>query len=127
MERIVTKRFRWFLETFSLFAEEQAGFRKFISPNQQVASLIQYIKDALDKSRMLLAVFIDLKSAYDTVWTDKLLLKLANLGIENNTFNWFRVFLCQRSCKIRYGGGFFKYDALKTGLPQGSLTSCTLF
>ncbi|GFX64737.1 retrovirus-related Pol polyprotein from transposon 297 [Trichonephila clavipes] len=126
MERTV-KRLNWFLEIYSLFAEEQSGFRKFRSPNQQVASLIQSIKDALDKSRMLLAVFIDLKSAYDTVWTDKLLLKLANLGIENNTFNWFRVFLCQRLCKIRYGGGFFKYDALKTGLPQGSLTSCTLF
>ncbi|GFY76161.1 reverse transcriptase domain-containing protein [Trichonephila inaurata madagascariensis] len=125
-ERIVTKRLSWFLETNSLLPEEQAGFRQFRSTNQQITFLSQSIKDALDKSRILSAVFIDLKSAYDTVGTDKLLLKLANIGIEN-IFNWFRGFLCQRLCKIRYGRGFSKYGVLKPGLPQGSVSSCTLF
>ncbi|GFY77870.1 reverse transcriptase domain-containing protein [Trichonephila inaurata madagascariensis] len=124
MERIVTKRLSWFLETNSLLVEEQTGFRKFGSTNQQVAFLSQSIKGALDKSRILLVVFIDLKSAYDTVWTDKLSLKLADFGIEN-MFNWFRGFLCQHLCKIRYRRGFSKYGVLKIGLLQGSISSCT--
>ncbi|GFT75998.1 nuclear receptor-binding protein [Trichonephila clavipes] len=60
--------------------KEQAGFRQLRSPNQLVAFLIQSIKDALGKSKILSAVFIDLKSAYDTVWAGKLLLKLADPG-----------------------------------------------
>ncbi|GFV76544.1 reverse transcriptase domain-containing protein [Trichonephila clavipes] len=66
-------------------------------------------------------------SAYDTVWTYKLKLKLANLGIENNMFNWYLCFLCHALCKITYGRGFFKHGVPKTGLPQGSLSSGTLF
>ena len=86
MERIVTKRLSWFLETHSLLSEEQASFRQYRSASQQVAFFSQAIKDALDKSHVLTAVFFDLKAAYDTVWIDNLLLKLANLGIKNNMF-----------------------------------------
>ena len=127
MERIATKRLNWFLETHSLLAEEQTDFRQYRSTNQQVAFFSQAIKGALDKSHILTVVFIDLKSAYDTLRIDNLLLKLANLGIKNNMFRWFQGFLIQRIFKVRYGKGFSKYGVLKTGLPQGSVHSCTLF
>ncbi|GFV11400.1 reverse transcriptase domain-containing protein [Trichonephila clavipes] len=50
-----------------------------------------------------------------------------DLGIENNMFNWFYGFLFQRLSKTRYGGGFSKCGVFKTRLPQGSVSSCTLF
>ena len=74
------------------FAEEQASFRQFRSVNQQVAFFNQAIKDALDKSHMLTDVFIDLKSAYETIRTDNLLLKVVNLRIKNNILGFMASF-----------------------------------
>ncbi|VDO15252.1 unnamed protein product [Rodentolepis nana] len=41
--------------------------------------------------------------------------------------NWIKAFIGQRSCKVRYGNALSKSNLLQTGLPQGALTSCTLF
>jgi hypothetical protein len=41
--------------------------------------LSQEIKDFLDRKEILLAVFVDFKSAYDSVWRVKLMDKLQKL------------------------------------------------
>ncbi|VDO15826.1 unnamed protein product, partial [Rodentolepis nana] len=61
---------------------EQAGFRPQRSSNQQVASFSQHIKYAHDARNTLTAVFVDIKSAYDLVWKEKLILKLAKFDTE---------------------------------------------
>ena len=72
MERIINTRLNWLLETNSVMANEQAGFRIHRSTSEHIAKLSQFIKDALDNKRILTAVFIDLKSAYDSVWKENL-------------------------------------------------------
>ena len=67
MERMVNSRLNWYLEMSGIIANEQEGFRAHRSTTQQVAKLSQHIKDALDKRRILIAVFIDYKSAYDSI------------------------------------------------------------
>ncbi|VDO12716.1 unnamed protein product [Rodentolepis nana] len=127
MERTVNRRLTWFLETNDILRSEQAGFRPQRSTNQQVATFSQHIKDALDARNTLTAVFVDFKSAYDLVWKEKLILKLAKIGIKHNMLNWTKAFIGQRSCKVRYGNALSKSNLLQPGLPQGAVTSCTLF
>ncbi|GIY78092.1 uncharacterized protein CEXT_566201 [Caerostris extrusa] len=79
MEKIVVRRLNYYLETNGFIAKEQAGFRSSRSTNQY-ALLSQCVKDALDNNHVLTAVFIDLKSTYDNVWREYLLLKLSKLG-----------------------------------------------
>ena len=74
-----------------------------------------------------LVVFVDLKSAYDTVWKEKLILKLSNYGICSKMLKWFQSFLSTRSCRVKYGSSFSKNVKLQVGLPQGAVTSCSLF
>nr|CUU00436.1 hypothetical transcript [Hymenolepis microstoma] len=59
MERMVITRLDWFNETNNILRNEQAGFWLQRSTNQQVATLSQHIKDALDARNTLTAVFID--------------------------------------------------------------------
>ena len=84
MEKIIHARLNWFLEKQQLITPVQAGFRKFHSTTQQVAMFSQEIKDALDNSKSTLAVFIDFKSAYGSIWRQKLLQKMMSLGKEGS-------------------------------------------
>ena len=79
MERIITTRLNWLLETNNIITNEQAGFRIHRSTSEHIAKFSQFIKDALDNKRILTAVFIDFKSAYDSVWKETLLLKLVKM------------------------------------------------
>jgi hypothetical protein len=127
MERIINSGLNWLLETNNIIANEQAGFRIHRSTSEHRAKCSQYIKDALDDKRILTAVFIDFKSTHDSVWKENLLLKLARAGIRSNLLQWLESFISHRTCKVRYGEYHSKYHILQTGLPQGAVTSCTLF
>lgn len=72
MEHMVCSRLNWYLEFQQLLSPARAGFRKYHSINQQIARLSQDIKDLVDKAETVLAVFIDFKGAYDSVWRLKL-------------------------------------------------------
>nr|CDS29882.1 pol protein [Hymenolepis microstoma]CUU98439.1 pol protein [Hymenolepis microstoma] len=65
MEGMVDTRLAWFLETNNSLGNDQSNFRPQKSTNQQMATLSQHTKDALDARNTLTAVSIDFKSAYD--------------------------------------------------------------
>jgi len=127
MERIINTRLNWLLETNNIIANEQAGFRIHRSTSEHIVKLSQFIKDALDNKHILTAVFVDFKSAYDSVWKENLLLKLIRSGIRSNLLHWLESLISHRAYKVRYGEHYSKCHILQTGLPQGAVTSCTLF
>ena len=72
-------------------------------------------------------MFIDFSSAYDSVWKENLILKLSKAGITSNMLKWFESFIGERYCKVKYGNAFSHSKVLQTGVPQGAVSSCTLF
>ncbi|GFT05544.1 uncharacterized protein LOC103524116 [Trichonephila clavipes] len=70
MERMITSRLDWYLETNNLLNSSQAGFRKCQSTNQQVVFLGQSIKDTLDQRHSALALFVDFEAAFDKPFTN---------------------------------------------------------
>jgi potassium voltage-gated channel Eag-related subfamily H protein 8 len=127
MERIINSRLNWFLETNNITANKRAGFRIHRSTSQHIAKFSHFIKGALDNKYILTTVFVDFKSAYDSVWKENLLLKLVRSGIKSNLLQWLESFISHRACKVLYGEYYTKYHILQTGVPQGAITSCTLF
>jgi hypothetical protein len=126
MERIINTRLNWLLKT-NIIANKQAGFRIHRSTSERITKLSQFIKDALDNKHILTRVFVDFKSAYDSAWKENLLLKLVRSGIRSNLLQWLASFISHRVCKVHYGQYYSKYHILQIGLPEGDLTSCTLF
>ena len=94
---------------------------------ERVAKFSQFIRDALDNKCILTAVFTDFKSAYDCVWKENLLLKLAGSGIRSNLLQWLEPSISHRACEVRFGEYYSKYNILQRGLPQGAVTTSTLF
>ena len=86
LERIINTRLKWFLESENLLASEQAGFREHHCTEDQTTYLAQEIEDGFQHKKQTLTVWIDLQKAFDTVWTDGLLLKLKKCNIAGNMF-----------------------------------------
>ena len=127
MERMISTRLNWFLETHNLLSPSQAGFRRNHSTNEQVILLSQDIKEAFNNKEDTLAVFVDLKSAYDNVWRCNLIRKLQQMGITGNMLRWISEFVGQRYCATSYGTATSRYKQTHLGLPQGAVLSTTLF
>lgn len=68
MERMVTNRLNYFLEHCKKISDYQAGFRRKRSTIEQAAFFSQCIKDGFHGKKSTLAVYVDFKSAYDTIW-----------------------------------------------------------
>ncbi|GIY38941.1 reverse transcriptase domain-containing protein [Caerostris extrusa] len=91
---------------------EQTGFLRNTSTAYQVALLSQVVKDSIDKKKVMAADYIDFKSAYDSVWRDKRIRKLKEIGVEGTMLKWFISFLDQKSCKARFGNSTSKTPKL---------------
>ena len=103
-ERIINKRLMWHLESNSVLASTQTGYRLFRSTEDQLALLTQYIEDAFQERKKVLAVFFDLLKAVDKVWKEGLLLKLLRAGVHGKMYKWLSDFLFNRTarCEVRW-------------------------
>jgi hypothetical protein len=124
---MILARLNWYLENRNLLTEEQAGFRQNSSTTYQLTKLTQGIKQAFNQHESALAVFVDFSGAYDSIRRVKLIEKLKNMNIEGNMLTWISRFIDQRWTKVKYGETFSKYKQTRVGLPQGAVTSTTLF
>ena len=80
-EKLVHDRLNNFITENNLLTNYQFGFRKGHSTTHGITHLIEKIVDQLEKKRVCAALFIDLKSAFDTIDSSTLLKKLDHPGI----------------------------------------------
>lgn len=73
------------------------------------------------------AVFLDLSSAYDTVWTRGLLHKMAKIIRCKATLLLLEKMISNRKFSVTHGEKTSRYKILHNGLPQGAVLSPTLF
>jgi hypothetical protein len=73
LEKMVIARLNWYLETKNLLSLTQADFRRYCSTNQHIVILRQEIKYSIDRKEIMLVVFVDFKSAHDSIWMVKLM------------------------------------------------------
>lgn len=126
-EKLINKRLINYLETKSLLSKSQFGFRAGISTNDAVHELIDHIVNKLDHKKKVIAIFLDLAKAFDTVSVPLLLTKLQSMGIRDTQLKLFRDYLADRHQRVRIGE--FVSDDLPIcyGVPQGSVVGPTLF
>ena len=103
----------------SLLNEYQFGFRQKRSTNQALIVLLDKITAALDKSDIVLGVFLDFSKAFDTVDHQILLNKMYKYGIRGIAFKWMESYLSNRRQ--------FEYATVTCGVPQGSIMGPLLF
>ena len=127
VEKMIDRRLRHYLEDAGAISDCQAGFRQHRSTVDQIVKLTQAVKDGFHRKQSTLAVFIDLKAAYDKVWRSLLLRKLSQLHISGNMRKWIKNFLAQRFIRTKFQNAVSNFRQVRQGLPQGAVLSCLLF
>ena len=106
---------------------KQFGFRKGHSTSDAFLLSVAEVLNSFTKDFALLAVYIDLKKAFDTVDHEIILLKLEKIGVRGVALEWFKSYLCNRKQKVVYGEYESSLKSISTGVPQGSLLGVVLF
>lgn len=127
LEKIIKKRMLSFIEKFIQVDKYQYGFIKNSNTLSATVDFVDFISRALDKSQLVVAVFIDLKKAFDVVDISLLLEKLSGMGFRGAIHGLIETYLINRQQYVKlnkYSSGFL---ISRSGVPQGSVLGPLLY
>lgn len=81
----------------------------------------------MENGEIVIAVFLDLKRAFETISREIIASKLSNIGIVGNELNWFVSYMENRQQKVNYNNNLSDTKIIPIGLAQGTQLSVCLF
>ncbi|KAI9041051.1 uncharacterized protein KD926_007468 [Aspergillus affinis] len=114
-------------ETTGALHPGQMGSRKQRNAIDAVACLIQTTHEAWKLKQLVGALFLDVKGAFDHVNPDKLIKRLAELGLDGDLILWVQSFLTYRWVQLQIDNIQCLPQPIESGVPQGSPVSPILF
>ncbi|XP_060845463.1 uncharacterized protein LOC132925050 [Rhopalosiphum padi] len=115
------------LSNFSKILEKIVKNRPGLGTENALYSATHFINNALDNSMKVIAIFLDLSKAFDTVNHKKLINILPNFGITLTSLSWFTSYLENRKQTVRINGITGVDLSITCGVPQGSVLGPLLF
>ena len=112
LEKIVCKRLSDYLEKNELLSKFQFGFRKEHSTVHPRVHFMKKITNALENKLHAIAIFCDLRKAFDSCNHNILLNKLRGLGLSGTTLLWFKNYLKNRKQFVFLNGSHITSPSL---------------
>lgn len=126
-EKIIFFRLSNFANINNLISPHQYGFKDGSSTTLAILEFVSYVLKSFKKKFYCVALFLDLKKAFDTVDKELLLQKLEHHGVRGNFNNLFRSYLSNRRQHVQVDDFTSDFKPIATGLYQGSNISPILF
>ena len=99
-EKLIYDNLYSYIYTNKFISAKQSGYKKGDSTIKQLLSITNEIYKAFDEDKEVRAVFLDISRAFDRVWHEGLIFKLAQLGIEGQALNIIKSFLEDRVQRV---------------------------
>lgn len=126
-ESLLTHRIAYWAETNSVLAEGHTGGRQQRSTDDAFVMLTTWIKHKWRQGLIVSGLFLDVKSAYPSVHTDRLIHTLRSHECPEYLVQLIQTFLSNRSTNIRLETFLSHQFRITDGLPQGSPLSVILY
>lgn len=127
LEAAIKEQLDYYLEINKLVIKEQSGFRKGHSCESALNMILLYWKEQLEDGKIVLAVFLDLKRAFETIDRNRLLKKQFDYGVRGKELKWFESYLESRTQCTKFNDATSERIGIDIGVPQGSKLAATLF
>ena len=127
MDHSIASYLRQVWEINDWLYEGQHGFRPGYSCESQVITVCQDIADSLDNGDRVDAIVVDFSKAFDLVPHGRLLVKIAESGVDTRVVVWIREFLLGGTQRVRVGGELSEEIRVTSGVPQASVLCPLLF
>ena len=93
VERVIEQRLRSYLEDIGFISKYQSDFRQKKSTDDHLFRLSQSIMESFNRREHVVAVFLDIKKAFDNVWHNGLRYKIFMLDLPTKMTCWLSDFL----------------------------------
>ena len=128
MEKIINNRLYNLAINNNCISRHQSGFIKQKSTMDNLIILQQEIHCSFRKGEYFVAVFLDIKKAYDSVNRELLLKVIRRKGVNGKIISYLTDFLGQDRVNVtKFRGTISAENLFRKGLPQGSPISPLLF
>ncbi|KAK3889194.1 hypothetical protein Pcinc_006765 [Petrolisthes cinctipes] len=118
-EKMVLARLQWYIGPSH---PHIFGYNRGVSTADSILALMTHINH-----RPTVAVFIDLKKAFELASPHAILDALVKKGVLGRMLAWLRDFLQHRRGRVRFQGHKSSFQEMENGTPQGSILSPLLF
>ena len=123
-EKAVYSQLSNFLNINNMLYQNQFGFQKGKSTLHPLVNILNYIGNAFNNNKFVVAIFLDFKKAFDMVSHEK----LKRLGVTGKNLNWFKSYLSNRKLSAMVNNCLSSdFAFLSRSVPQGSILGPLLF
>ena len=119
LERIVDDQVYDYLRSCDILTTSHSAIQKLCSTITSLINSTEFWYETIDRKKVDLAIFLDLKKAFDTVDYKILLEKLEAHGIRELAGNWFRSYLEDRQQYCKLNCYVSRAKTITCGVPQG--------
>ena len=128
--KTMEKLLLWRIQDKSLSENPQSkyqhAFRKYYSTDTALSVVVDKAEQGLSSKQATLAVFLDIKGAFDHVDHGFIIESMKIKGIEQHVCDWYQMYLKERRSTINIGDCSRNFRS-SIGVPQGGLISPTAF
>lgn len=125
--RILNNRLNEWADTYHVYIEAQAGFRRQMGTIDNVFVLHGLIKHFINEGKRLYAAFIDFTKAFDYVVRENLWLKLIKVGVRGKILNIIKSMYTSVKSMVKYDNCLSQEFSCYLGVRQGECLSPFLF
>ena len=118
---MINDRLVWFLESSSLIAEAQSGFRKTRSPMDHLDLFETFVREGFLKREHVVSIFFDLEKAHGTTWKYGIMKDLHDMDVRDACPILFKSFY------LEIGTSLSDFYDQEMGVPKVGILSVSLF